>query len=508
MRTQILILLGYLLTSGSLLAQTPAERFAQEVDAKDLKGHLYFLADDMLEGRATGERGQKLAAHYISSTFRRLGLPGGMSNGDYYQTYYLNRTRLKSTSMKIGKKSFQFKDDFAPSLQGGIPESLDGEFVFAGFGMEEDLAGKDLKGKNVIIFSGDYDNPTPKGNLMAQFRSWLSRSKAIREAGAKSLFLVLTRDAYKIIGRNARRSALRVGDEPADGMALFYMSPDAGDYLLAPSKRSVEEMRAELGSSGNTPEVSLRKLKFEFSAKVEKESKAAENVLAFLEGTDKKDEVIVLTAHYDHIGITNDLVNNGADDDGSGTSTILELADAFTAAAKSGYRPRRSILFMTVSGEEIGLLGSAFYTDNPAYPIANTVANLNIDMIGRIDKRYETTRDSANYVYVIGSDKLSTELHDISENANKDYTNLVLDYKYNDPNDPNRFYYRSDHYNFAEKGVPIIFYFTGVHDDYHKPTDDPNKINFDKMAKIGRLVFHTAWQLANQEKRIEVDVKN
>ena len=160
---------------------------------------------------------------------------------------------------------------------------------------------------------------------------------------------------------------------------------------------------------------------------------------------------------------------------------------------------------MTVVGEEKGLLGSEWYSDQPVFPLTRTVANLNIDMIGRVDEQHA---DDGRYVYLIGSDKLSTELHAISEAANEAFTQLALDYTYNDPADPNRFYYRSDHYNFAKHNIPVIFYFSGVHEDYHKPGDDVEKIMFDKTAEIGKLVFHTAWQLLNQTDRIRVDVTN
>jgi Peptidase family M28 len=228
-----------------------------------------------------------------------------------------------------------------------------------------------------------------------------------------------------------------------------------------------------------------------------------ENVLGFLEGTDKKNEVVVISAHLDHIGV--DLkghINNGADDDGSGSVALLELAQAFTKAKKAGFGPRRSILFLNVTGEEKGLLGSKYFVENPPFPLKNIVCDLNIDMIGRTDVEHEGKPD---YIYLIGSDKLSSSLHAISEKANADHTMLALDYTFNNPDDPNRFYYRSDHYNFAEKKIPVIFYFRGVHADYHMPGDDVEKIQFDQTEKITRLVFYTAWELANREERIVVD---
>ncbi|TRW23888.1 M28 family peptidase [Flavobacterium zepuense] len=228
----------------------------------------------------------------------------------------------------------------------------------------------------------------------------------------------------------------------------------------------------------------------------------SENIWAFIEGSEKPDEILVISAHYDHVGMKNGEVYNGADDDGSGTVALLEIAQAFMQAKKDGYGPKRSILFLHVTGEEHGLHGSRYYSENPLYPIANTIADLNIDMIGRRDDAH---KDNGNYVYVIGSDRLSTDLHNINEAANKKYTNLALDYTFNDRKDPNQFYFRSDHYNFAKKGIPIIFYFNGVHDDYHQASDEPNKIEYDLLAKRAQLAFVTAWELANRENRPVVD---
>ena len=231
--------------------------------------------------------------------------------------------------------------------------------------------------------------------------------------------------------------------------------------------------------------------------------KDSENVVAFIRGTEKPDEIIVISAHLDHEGIKNNEIYNGADDDGSGTVAMLEIAEAFQMAVKNGKGPKRSILFLHVTGEEKGLLGSKYYADeDPIFPLVNTVCDLNIDMIGRIDEKH---KEDPNYVYLIGSDKLSTELHTLSEAINAKYTNINLDYKYNDDKDPNRFYYRSDHYNFAKNNVPIIFYFNGTHADYHKPTDTPDKINYELLENRTKLVFHTAWEIANKETRIIAD---
>ncbi len=229
----------------------------------------------------------------------------------------------------------------------------------------------------------------------------------------------------------------------------------------------------------------------------------SENIWAFIEGSEKPEEVIVISAHYDHVGIENGEVYNGADDDGSGTSALLEIAQAFQMAKKAGHGPKRSIIFLHVTGEEHGLLGSRYYSENPLFPLANTVADVNIDMIGRRDALHA---DTNNYVYIIGANRLSSELDHISATMNQKYVGLDLDYRFNDPKDPNRFYERSDHYNFAKFGIPSVFFFNGVHADYHKKSDEPNKIEYDALEKRTQLAFVIAWELANRKDRIVVDV--
>lgn len=227
--------------------------------------------------------------------------------------------------------------------------------------------------------------------------------------------------------------------------------------------------------------------------------KATENVVAYIEGIEKPEEVLVISAHYDHLGIEDDQIYYGADDDGSGTVALMEMAQAFKMAAKDGFGPKRSILFLHLTAEEIGLQGSRFYTENPIFQLSKTIANLNIDMIGRVDATHE---NNSNYLYLIGTDRLSKELHLLSEKVNETFFNLDIDYRFNDEDDKNRYYYRSDHYNFALHNIPVIFYFNGEHEDYHQPTDTPDKINYPLLEKRTQLIFATAWQLANRENRL------
>jgi Zn-dependent M28 family amino/carboxypeptidase len=228
----------------------------------------------------------------------------------------------------------------------------------------------------------------------------------------------------------------------------------------------------------------------------------SENVLAFIKGSEKPEEILVLSAHLDHIGKHDGKIYSGADDDGSGTVALLELAEAFHKAKTDGKGPKRSILILHVTGEEKGLFGSRYYAENPVFSLKNTIANINIDMIGRVDPEH---KENPNYIYVIGADRLSTGLDEAVTKANKSIKDFTLDYKYNDRNDPQRIYYRSDHYNFAKKGVPAVFFFSGIHEDYHKPSDTPDKIDYPLMTKRTKLIFHTAWELANSDERIKVD---
>jgi Zn-dependent M28 family amino/carboxypeptidase len=229
----------------------------------------------------------------------------------------------------------------------------------------------------------------------------------------------------------------------------------------------------------------------------------SQNIIGYIEGSEFPNEYVYIAAHSDHEGIIKGEIYNGADDNGSGTAAVLEMAEAFSKAKSEGNGPKRSIVFLHVTAEEVGLHGSRYYINNPVFPLENTVATLNIDMIGRTDTRHENNDE---YIYLIGADRMSTELHYIAEEANRTFTNLDLDYTFNDEGDVNRYYYRSDHYNFALKGIPVIFFFNGEHEDYTQPTDTADKINYTLLAKRTKLIFATAWYLANSDKRLSVKI--
>lgn len=520
---------GLLLTATLAQAQetTTATKYAETITPADLKKHLLIIASDSLEGRDTGSPGQKKAADYVSKHFKEYGLTPAATDSagaqTYYQHYDLYRKTWGDVYVKADGRQFKFNQDFY--LNGLL--STAGEVslptVFAGYGIDANLYNDykdlDVTDKAVVILEGEPQdgkgkflvNDSDQKSSWTGPQAWQKKAATALAKGAKYVFMVSEKEGKEfeqvvkqraIMARRMSGLSMKPIQESLSNMAVFTVSEDVGAALLRTTPKKLKSFQEELNKKG---QLSTKALIGTAALKVERKSETigTENVAGLLEGTDKKDEIVVISAHLDHIGIAADgQINNGADDDGSGTVSLLELAEAFSKAKAEGNGPRRSILFLNVTGEEKGLLGSEYYAENPLFPLANTVANLNIDMIGRVDKEHA---NDPKYVYVIGSDKLSSELHAISEAANTEHIGYKLDYTYNDPKDPNRFYYRSDHYNFAKKGVPIIFYFTGVHEDYHRPGDDVEKIMFDKQAPIVKLVFHTAWQLANREERIKVD---
>ncbi|RDC66211.1 M28 family peptidase [Adhaeribacter pallidiroseus] len=501
-----------------------APTYAATITAADLTKHLTVIASDEYEGRDTGEKGQKMAAEYISKQFKEDGLIGPVKDGSnpYYQTFNLEKTSWDEGYVTIDAKKFIFLDDFYVQGDPTFSTEQNLETVFVGYGIEDsaytDYTNVDVTGKVALMFVGEPTNRQGKSLITqtskpsAWSTDWKKKSTVAAQKGALAVVLISSRTSQDEFNQYvarikavAERASVKFPKEKAEAPEVpgIFIGPEMGGRLLNATTRNLTAYHGQVSKASQaiaSPFKPIRTIQVKLARK--REPLPTENVLGLVEGTDKKDEIVVVTAHYDHVGVQDGKVYNGADDDGSGTVTVLELAQAFAQAKKDGFGPRRSVLFMTVTGEEKGLLGSEYYTDHPVLPLENTVVDLNIDMIGRLDKEHENDK---NYVYVIGSDKLSSELHAINEAANKQYTQLKLDYRFNDPEDPNRFYYRSDHYNFAKHNIPVAFFFNGVHDDYHQDTDEVDKILFDKIEKIGRLVFNTTWELANRDDRIKVD---
>lgn len=483
MRKLKVSILGLMFLGFSATAQDVAVKYANTITPEQMRVKLTILASDDFQGRETGTEGQKKASAYLENFYKEIGLQGP-ANGTYRQKFSMYQSDWSDVYIKGkgGKKMNGVDFIFSGSANMDKEMKLSSMYIGNGDGIEN----MDVKGKGVVVAGAS--------------REALGK---IRATGVKAIFVMSGNDEQfmQTMPRQARfrlKSRLRSGKElTGDESIIFNITKKMGAELL---NTSIEKLDANVASPASIKPRTIR-----FQVKEKLAEIATENMVAFLEGTDLKDEILVISSHYDHIGQNEDgtVINNGADDDGSGTTGVMEIAEAFAQAANEGNRPRRSILFLNVTGEEKGLLGSAYYADNPLFPLEKTVNDLNIDMIGRVDPDHENDR---NYIYAIGSEKLSSHLKVISEFANITYTGLNLDYRYDDPEDKNRFYYRSDHYNFAKKGIPIIFYFNGVHADYHRPTDTVDKIEFDVMAKRAQLVFHTAWILANRNDRTPVNM--
>lgn len=458
-----------------------ATKYALSITPEDLEKHLSILASDEYEGRETAMPGQKKAAAYIENQFKTIGLDPGVNGISYQQSFPVNLKDPSKVIFSINETNLNFLDHFY--YLGNIKDTTYShiQIVELGYGVDAaeytDYSDIDVTGKFILIKEGI---PEGKG-ISASWGSWRNKLDAATAHGA--IGVITIQEDY---------------NEKVEQIRMFVENPrmqlhDKGkqQYVYAIPNLYISD------SLWN--EMKIQKIWHANLDVKTSELLSSENVLGFLEGTDLKDEIVVITSHYDHIGYDNGEVCNGADDDGSGTVSLLEIAEAFSKAKDEGKGPRRSILFMTVSGEEKGLLGSQYYSDHPVYPLENTVVDLNIDMIGRKDSLH----DNDQYVYLIGADRISKDLHYISEEVNEELIHFKLDYTYNEEDDPNHFYYRSDHYNFAKHNIPVIFYFSGVHEDYHKPTDDVEKILFPKLSKTAQLIFYTAWEIANRNERLK-----
>lgn len=507
--------------SSCLGQEDKGKKFADLITPQSASKHLHIIASDDFEGRETGQPGAEKAAAYIADEFEKIGLSGPI-NGAYFQSVDLVEEKFEIQHFSINDKPLQYADDFFIVNNRNSKKIATDSLVFIGYGISDtsydDLKGIDISGKAVLLINTD--EPLNAEGISTitgtQERSeWsTSRNKRIQHIMSLNpeLILAASPDVLALLER-AKKTGLRgrmrltedvkpQSAEDSTQPTVVYLPPTTADLFLTNAQSTYDELKAAINETGE-PKTSVIPASINLAYQSSIAPVKAENVLGFLEGSDLKDELIVISAHYDHIGVNLDGgINNGADDDGSGVTGILEIAQAFSRAKAEGHGPRRSILFLAVVGEEKGLLGSDFYTRHPIFPLEATITNLNIDMIGRIDPEHE---EDPHYVYLVGSDKLSSTLHQISEDANNRYTQLKLDYRLNDPNDPERIYYRSDHYNFAKNGIPVIFYFNGIHKDYHDVGDTVDKIDFDLLAERSRLVFYTAWELVNRDERPAVD---
>ena len=521
--------------AGTLAASAPAQmpkpvmmsegmKNAEAITAAEMKDYLYFVASDEMAGRNTPSKELDLTAKFIALNLSRWGLKPGGDNGTYFQTIRLKRSKadLTQSNVTIGDKTFKGGDDFL--LQQPSNGTVSGNLVFAGNGWLvkskslDAYAGLDVKDKIVVVAS---TGGLPRGVTVRDFSGaqgvdWADPYTYAKSKGAKGLIVILPNASaawdtmrQRMSGNNAPYAVDKAAGEPA--VPVVMASQAMADALLNGEKFNSTQLADATGATFSFAAPKTVNI----TAKDASEYATTQNVIGILEGSDVKlkSEYVAIGAHYDHVGtgrpVNGDAIYNGADDDGSGTVAVLTLAHAFSL---SNPRPKRSIMFAWHAGEEKGLWGSAYLVEHPPVPLANIVTQLNIDMIGRTKAVGDTKEANANLtgpgeIYIIGSSLMSTQLGALSEKVNNGYQKLKFNYKYDAPDDTERLFYRSDHYNYAKKGIPVIFYFDGVHEDYHQPGDSPDKIDYNKMEQVARTVFLTGWELANMPARPVVDKK-
>jgi Zn-dependent M28 family amino/carboxypeptidase len=506
------------------------QRGADTISAAQMKDYLSFIASDEMEGRDTPSRGLDTTAKFLAMNLSRWGFKPAGDDGTFFQKIALRRDLIDKaeTAVQLNGQNLALGDDYIP-----VPRSADiaaAPLVFAGNGWFikseniDSYKGIDARGKIAIIFGPP--DALPRGITNADLKGtrgedWMNAAEYAQKQGVVALVIVPDFQFIANWDRNRNRMTERGVTTVEKFQAAsrpqspgIVASPRLANLLFQGEKQSATSI-FELVYGGESPEPFALSAEKSLSMKVRIKSDGVgtQNVVAVFEGGDPvlKNEYVALGAHYDHVGIgipvNGDAIYNGADDDGSGTTALLAMAEAL---AKAGTRPKRSVLFVWHAGEEKGLWGSRYFANYPTVPLDKIVTQLNIDMIGRSKKEGDTNPKNKelsgpNEIYVIGSKMMSTELGDLTESINKQYLNVTFDYRYDNPNDPNRFFFRSDHINYARKGIPIVFFFDGEHEDYHKPGDSPDKIDYQKLEKVTRTVYMLMWEVANRAVRPVVD---
>jgi len=505
------------------------QRGTDTITAAALKDYLTFIASDEMEGRDTPSRGLDTTAKFIAMNLSRWGFKPAGDNGTYLQRIDLirNRTDSSQTRVEFNGTTMVGGDDYIPVSGSG---NISGQLIYAGNGWFikakniDAYKDVDAQGKIAIVFGSP--NGLPRGLRRADLtgksgEDWMNVTDYARKQGVVGIIYV---PDFQYLA-NWKLNRQRIMERGSTVVAKFQtqtsaplpsivVSPQFANLLLQGEKQNATALSDASYGTGLPPAFALNpSKKFNMILTARTETIPTQNVVAVWEGSDPvlKDEYVAMGAHYDHIGIgipvNGDSIYNGADDDGSGTTALLDMAEALAHAPS---RPKRSVLFVWHCGEEKGLWGSRYFTENPTVPLDHIVTQLNIDMIGRSKKDGDTNPRNKeltgpNEVYVIGSTMMSTELGELVDMVNKSFLNITFDRRYDDPADPNRFFFRSDHFNYARKGIPIIFFFDGVHEDYHQPGDSPDKIDYQKMEKITRTVYMTLWEVANRAVRPKVD---
>ena len=518
------------LAQTAATANSPARTAAENITAAQLKDYLYFVASDEMEGRDTPSRGLDTTAKFIGTMLSRWGFKPAGGDGSFYQKISLLREIpvAESSRLDVGGQTFNYGEDYF-RLSGGSDSMVSAPLVYGGNGWffkskgVDALQNVDAKGKIVVLYSGGIPNRAfvtqpPTGVVQADFagergKDWIDPLTYAKQKGAVGVIVVASNDAqanWKRISTPPTTQRPFVEKFRSEvSLPTIFVAQKVGDMLFS------DQSKAPYRMTDSTAVAAFNSAKtVSFMPALKQERVYTQNVVAIWEGSDPilKNEMVAIGAHYDHVGMNpdskgEDKIWNGADDDGSGTVSVLAIAEAL---AKSARKPKRSILFVWHCGEEKGLWGSEYFNKFPTVDIKSVVAQLNIDMIGRSRKASDSNPknkdlSAENEIYVIGSQMMSSKLGDITKSINDSYLKLNYDLRYDDPKDTNRFFFRSDHFNYAVNGIPIVFWFDGVHEDYHQPGDEPQKIDYNKMQNIARTIFLTMWEVADLPTRPAID---
>lgn len=505
-RLHLFFILLWTLSLQGIGQDRPYFNYALEtIDSAALAQHAFYLSSNELQGREAGYEGQKLAAAYIAQKFKASGIKP--LNGAYFQKFHLDQFDQTKIWMARGNDTLYGAEHFIS--KGYFKNKTIDSFAvtYLGYGIHDSVYSNykniEVAGKWIVIKQGlpGIDSSLNSTNFV-ELGALSSKIETARKRGVKGIIVIDDQIDYYLESYEhyfKKPKQYLPSDKKKNELPVIEMTKKQLNSLFGKDLVKKWEKLDKKFLKDNYKYKPKYQSSFTFQSSGLDTTLTSENVLGFIPSEDKDAETIVLTAHYDHLGVKHGKVFNGADDNASGTSALILIAQALMEAHHKGWRPNRNILIMPVSAEEKGLIGSRYYTRNPIIPLEETIACLNVDMIGRIDTAHT---GNSKYIYVIGSNFISQKLHEINEAVNKKGVQLALDYSFNTKSDPNQFYYRSDHYNFAEKGIPSIFFFSGVHEDYHKSTDTFEKLDIGKMTFITEHLLRLAWELANSSEEL------
>ena len=483
----------------------PPSEVLNALDEASLKEHLTYISSDEMKGRETGSPELKKVAEFLSNKLKSYGYKGLGENGSFLQPFTLVENTYDFSSLTMGYKNalkVRLNENTLIYNRNKTSLSYSNDVVFVGEGLytsdRQDYSKDDINGNIVFRYSlsEETKNAFPNEGDRKIFR-YLTDS-----LGAVAVITVLSDSeadtkAFNQYKHFSGGKSMMFGNAAPKPTAILIKESVAKQFYKADRKKTFKGLKSF-----------KLKYKFQLTLNATSTNIHTQNVVAHLKGSDanRAHEYVAYGSHYDHVGVKDGEIYNGADDDGSGTVAVLEMAKAI-----SKNPPKRSTMIIFHTGEEKGLLGSKYYSENQLVKMENIVAMFNMDMIGRsadkIKENDNTRLTLGNEIYVIGADKISHELHTISEKMNDEFVKMDLNYALNEESHPARIYYRSDHWNYAKHGVPVIFYFDGIHEDYHKPTDTVEKIDFNKIKNVSKLALATGYYVSNKDARIVIGTK-